>query len=222
MSLKNKLIKFIMENGVGLRPAKVVVNPISKNYSASGSSTRRCTFPISTDKVNKVFTLMLKDNPVWVEELTAHVIYTDPVLLPTWDDTDELSTIPDVLDAPFSCMMSDYGDRIYNTEWVLFFEDQRIETVLPTPSAGWSNVGGITRYVKVAPDPMPVGVVRAIQITRGSNSDSEGVFGALWYLYQDPMITATIEAMREMNNVKPYGVSTHPSLVNDPYQFKQS
>lgn len=186
MNIKQRFMKYLTKNVVGLnrKPSALMVD---EEYLTEGNSGRRGVYPASRVKVNTMFDPIAEalGHPAWLSNLEKSCSFTPPELLPLWSDADEVEPLPPTLDAPFSCMLNSHGDNIYTTEWVLLFEDGRVEVWRPTPTMGWSNDGEVTRYIKAQADDMPVGVSAAIKIIQGSCSDGDGIYGSLWYLYKN-------------------------------------
>ena len=117
----------------------------------------------------------------WLYRLLRDVEDSDTPPPLTWSLA--VTGLPTTLESLFTNLISRDRDEISYTEWVLWYVDGRMEVLSPEPTIGWSNEGGVERFITRSPEPMPEGVVKAAQLTRGAFDNENGTYGVVWALY---------------------------------------
>ena len=117
----------------------------------------------------------------WVAQLIRDMEESDTVSMLKWSDA--VQGLPVFLDSPFTNLITQNRDEVTYTEWVLWYADDSIEILRPYYTSGWSNEDGSCKFSISQADPMPNGVVRAAQLTRGAFDNENGTYGVAWGLY---------------------------------------
>lgn len=101
-----------------------------------------------------------------------------------WDNGN-IMTLPSVMDAPFSNIITSAADRISTTYWLLKYKDDSVELIQPHQNRGVFRTGNQIVNINDKPDCMPDNVVSAIQVTIGVVQTSDNnLRGFQWKLYR--------------------------------------
>lgn len=98
-------------------------------------------------------------------------------------DEGQIYTLPKTMDAPFECIDNKEVGRVSQTIWVLFHQDGRVVTHVPTPTSGRMLLGGVIMSIENPADPMPEDVHRAIKVILGTELIDNSLRGCRWSHY---------------------------------------
>ena len=124
----------------------------------------------------------IKDTQLF-NTLIIEMKYANMPSCKTWDDGLVMS-LPDVLDSPFSNVITKCADRMSCTYWILRYDD-RTDIVRPHQNRGMFRTYNQIIEINDKPDAMPNGVISAIQVTLGVvQTDDNLLKGFQWKLYR--------------------------------------
>lgn len=92
--------------------------------------------------------------------------------------------LPKVMDCPFENIITKATDRLQVTQWVLWYNDGRVEILTPHQNKGLYQTKDTKVCVNDKADNMPDNVVKAAQITIGTYLTEDNLLrGFQWKLY---------------------------------------